>query len=181
MAEYWDLYDFYGNLTEKKYQRDSGDPFPPDLYYIGVEICTIHHGCLLLTKRDIRKPFGGLWEYTGGAVISGEDSRTGAARELREETGISRSPNEFILLNSIFRLFKMNSRLDTYLLVIPDSEPRPNVIYQEGETVDHMWLGRGCADAFIDSPAFVGHVSKRYKQVRDIIWRISDLKREGII
>lgn len=179
MAEYWDLYDLHGNRTDEKYIRDSGDPFPQDKYHIVVEIYTVHRGCLLLTKRDERKPFGGLWEYTGGSVVAGEDSRTGAARELEEETGIVRKPEEFLPLASLLRIGNKTQlwRTDAYLVVIPDDEPRPQVIYQEGETVDHLWLNRDAADAFIDSPAFVGHVAKRYHMVSDTLWKLADMKR----
>ncbi|MGN1346585.1 MAG: NUDIX domain-containing protein [Eubacteriales bacterium] len=178
MAEYWDLYDLYGNLTEEKYLRDSDAPFPKDKYHIVVEIYTVHRGCLLLTKRDERKPFGGLWEYTGGSVVAGEDARTGAARELAEETGISRAPEEFIQLSSYLRMGEqMNWLYATFLLVLPSDMPRPKVIHQEGETVDHIWLNRDAADAFVDSPTFVGHVERRYREVRDTIWKIAEMKR----
>lgn len=177
MAEFWDLYDLYGNLTDEKYVRDSGDPFPGDKYHIVVEIYTVHRGELLLTKRDERKPFGGMWEYTGGSVVAGEDSRIGAARELEEETGIVRDPSEFIQLSSLLRMGTQLWRMDAYVVVIPDEEPRPKVVYQEGETVDHVWLKRDAADAFIDSPAFVGHVAKRYHLVEDTLWKIAELKK----
>lgn len=177
MAEYWDLYDLHGNRTDEKYIRDSGDPFPKDRYHIVVEIYTVHRGYLLLTKRDERKAFGGLWEYTGGSVVAGEDSRLGAARELAEETGIERDPSEFIQLSSLLRIGTQLWKMDTYVVVIPDDEPRPKVVYQEGETVDHLWLNRDAADAFIDSPAFVGHVAKRYHNISDTLWKLAEMKR----
>ncbi len=179
MAELWDLYDLHGNLTEEKYVRDSGDPFPQDKYHIVVEIYTIHRGELLLTKRDERKPFGGLWEYTGGSVVAGEDSRLGASRELAEETGIARDPSEFIQISSLLRIARGDHlwRMDAYALVIPDEEPRPEVVYQEGETVGHVWLKRDAANAFIDSPAFVGHVAKRYHFAEDTLWKLAEMRR----
>ena len=179
MAELWDLYDLHGNLTEEKYVRDSEDPFPQDRYHIVVEIYTIHRGELLLTKRDARKPFGGLWEYTGGSVVAGEDSRTGASRDLAEETGIVRDPSEFLPISSLLRIARGGHlwRMDAYAMIIPDSEPRPEVIYQEGETVDHIWLERGTADAFIASPAFVGHAAKRYRIIEDTLWKLAEMRK----
>ena len=179
MAEYWDLYDLHGNLTGETFIRDSDAPFPQDKYHIVVEIYTIHRGCLLLTKRDIRKPYGGLWEYTGGSVISGEDSRLGASRELAEETGIERDPSEFIPISSLLRIARAGHlwRMDAYAMIIPDDEPRPEVKYQEGETVDHIWLERDTANEFINSPAFVGHVAKRYRIVEDTLWKLADMRR----
>lgn len=176
MAEYWDLYDLHGNLTDEKYRRDSDDPFPLDKYHIVVEIYTVHRGCLLMTKRDERKPFGGLWEFTGGSVIAGENSRTGASRELAEETGIIQNGENLIhLFSRLNGDGKMNWVYDSYLAVIPDSDPRPTVVYQEGETVDHIWLNRKTAEEFMSSPAFVKHVAKRYYLLSDAIWNFAEL------
>ena len=179
MAELWDLYDLHDNLTGETYVRDSGDPFPQDRFHLVVEIYTVHRGELLLTKRDERKPFGGLWEYTGGSVVAGEDSLTGAARELAEETGIVRDPSEFIQISSLLRIARGDQlwRMDAYALILPDDEPRPDVIYQEGETVGHIWLKRDTANAFIDSPAFVGHVAKRYHMAEDTLWKLAEMRR----
>lgn len=45
-------------------------------------------GRLLLALRDEKQHQGGLWEFPGGKVESGEDVRTALARELHEELGI---------------------------------------------------------------------------------------------
>lgn len=42
---------------------------------------------LLLIKRK-NEPFKGMWAFPGGFLDMDEDSTTGAARELKEETGI---------------------------------------------------------------------------------------------
>jgi 8-oxo-dGTP pyrophosphatase MutT (NUDIX family) len=41
-----------------------------------------------------------LWECTGGAVVAGEDSITGAIRELQEELGIEAEKDELQLINT---------------------------------------------------------------------------------
>ena len=86
MAEYWDIYDENRNKTGALHRR--GDPLGPGERHLGVEIWTLDgQGRVLLTRRDLRKHFGGLWECTGGSALAGEDSRTAVRRELREETG----------------------------------------------------------------------------------------------
>ena len=86
MAEYWDVYDEHRNKTGALHRR--GDPLGPQEYHLVVEIWTLDgQGRVLLTRRDLRKHFGGLWECTGGSALAGEDSRTAVRRELREETG----------------------------------------------------------------------------------------------
>ncbi|AUD14346.1 hypothetical protein CW734_12755 [Planococcus sp. MB-3u-03] len=47
-----------------------------------------------MTQRDPAKPLPMLWETTGGSVITGESSLTGALRELEEETGLLARPEE---------------------------------------------------------------------------------------
>ena len=87
MAEYWDVYDENRNKTGALHRR--GDPFGHGERHLGVEIWTLDgRGCVLLTRRDLRKRFGGLWECPGGSALAGEDSRTAVRRELREETGL---------------------------------------------------------------------------------------------
>ena len=86
MAEYWDVYDENRNKTGALHRR--GDPLGPQEYHLVVEFWTLDgQGRVLLTRRDLRKHFGGLWECTGGSALAGEDSRTAVRRELREETG----------------------------------------------------------------------------------------------
>ena len=82
MAEYWDVYDEHRNKTGALHRR--GDPLGPQEYHLVVEIWTLDgQGRVLLTRRDLRKHFGGLWECTGGSALAGEDSRTAVRRELR--------------------------------------------------------------------------------------------------
>lgn len=179
--EQWDLYDMHGRLTGERYVRDSGEPFPSDRYHIVVEIYTLHRGELLVTKRDPRKLFGNMWEFTGGSVIAGEDSLTGAARELREETGIARAPSEFIPLMSLLRLGSQNWRIDSYAVMLPDDEPRPTVTYQEGETIDHAWLERSALEAMLSTPDFVGHVANRYRLLSPTLRTLGGLRPQTVI
>lgn len=45
-------------------------------------------GRVLLARRPANKHLGGMWEFPGGRIEEGEDSRAGLVRELREELGI---------------------------------------------------------------------------------------------
>ena len=45
-------------------------------------------GRVLLTKRPMHKPLGGLWEFPGGKVEAGERPETALIRELKEELAI---------------------------------------------------------------------------------------------
>jgi len=47
-----------------------------------------HHGRWLVQRRPAEGLLGGLWEFPGGEIETGETPRAAARRELREETGI---------------------------------------------------------------------------------------------
>lgn len=47
-----------------------------------------HEGRYLIGLRPPEVPLGGLWEFPGGKVQTGETAQQAAARECREETGL---------------------------------------------------------------------------------------------
>lgn len=55
---------------------------------LGVSVLVRHEGRVLLVKRG-RAPFAGQWSLPGGHVEGGETLAGAAAREVREETGIT--------------------------------------------------------------------------------------------
>ena len=115
MAEYWDVYDEHRNKTGALHRR--GDPLGPQEYHLVVEIWTLDgQGRVLLTRRDLRKHFGGLWECTGGSALAGEDSRTAVRRELREETGLDLGDAEPELLGTTVYEEEF---VDTYAVRLP--------------------------------------------------------------
>lgn len=100
MGELWDLYDENRRLLNKIHTR--GVPVPAGEYHIVVNIWTINmEGNILITQRHPDKSFGMFWECTGGSVTAGEDSISGALRELSEEVGIYAKAEELTLINSI--------------------------------------------------------------------------------
>jgi 8-oxo-dGTP pyrophosphatase MutT (NUDIX family) len=51
---------------------------------------------LLVRGHDVDQPERSWWFTVGGGIDAGETSRQAAARELREETGISLPPDEMV-------------------------------------------------------------------------------------
>jgi 8-oxo-dGTP diphosphatase len=132
--EYFDLYDDSRNPINRIHRR--GDALPPGVYHIIVEVWTVNsRGSVLLTRRDaLKQPFPGMWECTGGAVLAGEDSRQGAVRELREETGILAGERELTHLGT----YRVDSVFaDVYLL--QRDVALNDLTLQPGETVDARW------------------------------------------
>ena len=87
MDEYWDLYNEKKEKLNKIHKR--GDQLSEGEYFLAVNIWIINDKDeMILTKRHPDKHWPLKWECTGGAVLAGEDSYTGALREVEEEIGI---------------------------------------------------------------------------------------------
>jgi 8-oxo-dGTP diphosphatase len=87
MKEIWNLYTKDRIITEKLHER--GNIIPIGYFHLVVEIWTIiKNNKILITQRHKNKPFGLLWECTGGSVIQNETSLEGAIREVKEEIGL---------------------------------------------------------------------------------------------
>ena len=134
MPELWDLRDEFQRPTGRTIYR--GEPIPPGYWHIVVTIWTVTaDGRLLLTQRHPDKHMGLMWEGTAGSVLSGETSREGALRELREETGLRAEPEQLRLLSS-----ERNDRFftDTYLYLCPEAEPA--LTLQKEEVADASFV-----------------------------------------
>lgn len=88
--EILDLYDSKKQKTNDKFERIKGLEPPKGKYKINVHVYIINsENKLLIQKRaDNIVRYPGMWNFTGGAVDSGESSYEGAKRELNEELGI---------------------------------------------------------------------------------------------
>lgn len=109
--ELWDVYDENRRLTGKTHVR--GVPLAEGEYHIIADVWTVNKkGQILLTRRHPDKPYGLMWECTGGSVQTGETSIEGALRELKEETGIKAEGEELRLMHTI----RLKERfVDTYI------------------------------------------------------------------
>lgn len=98
--ELWDVYDENRNPSGKTHVR--GVPLGPGEYHVVADVWTVNENSeILLTRRHPDKPYGLLWECTGGSVQTGETSVEGAIRELSEEVGIRASKEELHLIHTI--------------------------------------------------------------------------------
>ena len=128
-----DIYDKDRNRTGRLHRR--GTPWKKGEY--GLVVCVWVYnskGEILLTRRAKEKSFAGTWENSGGAAQAGEDSLQAITRELREETGIQASMEEFSLLESARDRY---CHYDFYTLYrdIPIQE----ITLQPGETDGAQW------------------------------------------
>ena len=131
MREEWDLYTRERARTGLVHCR--GDEMPKGLYHIVVEVWTIvDHERVLLTQRHPDKPFGLLWECTGGSILRNEDSVEGAIREVREEIGIDTREAD---LEKVFEYVGEDCIYDVYV-TYQDEGCLKRMKLQEEEVVD---------------------------------------------
>ena len=67
------------------------------LIHVAVGVLTNASGRVLIARRGADLHQGGLWEFPGGKVESGEDVRQALTRELLEELGIRVEASEPLL------------------------------------------------------------------------------------
>ncbi|URZ09174.1 NUDIX hydrolase [Clostridium felsineum] len=161
MSELWDLYDECRKPLNKTHIR--GVPLLKGEYHIVVNIWTINRdGKILIDKRHPDKKFGGLWECTGGSVTIGEDSITGALRELDEEVGIKATPKELILIHSI----RLADRfVDTY--IVNKDVDIDSLVLQEEEVTEARFVTLNELDKLCLNNKII--IKERYKMYRDKI------------
>ncbi|MBT4124229.1 MAG: NUDIX domain-containing protein [Candidatus Pacebacteria bacterium] len=62
------------------------------------EVYIFHKDKVLMFKRsETKKKFPGFWSIPGGHIDEGEDPLTSAIREVKEETGITITPEDIKL------------------------------------------------------------------------------------
>lgn len=133
--ELWDLYDENRIPLGRTHPR--GTPLPEGTYHLAVAVAVFSpQGKILLTRRSLEKDkHPGCWEITGGCAQTGENSRTAACRELREETGIQAQPQELTLLGTVSLSAAF---LDIY--AIKREIPLSQMVFQPGETDAAQWM-----------------------------------------
>lgn len=128
--ELWDIYDENRVATGRKHVR--GVPLGAGEYHLIADVWTVNERQeVLLTRRHPDKPYGLMWECTGGSVLAGETSVDGACRELAEEVGIRAEKDELLLIHSIRQKERF---VDTY--ITRQKISIKDIILQPEEVVD---------------------------------------------
>ena len=165
--ELWDLFDDDRRRTGETLRR--GAPLPPGRFHTIIGVWTIHDQLhrILLTKRHPKKLIcPNKWENTGGSILAGEDSCVGAAREVREETGMNCHCSDLTHIRTI-RI--PTAFVDCYIY---HTSIDPNaIVLQDGETVDWRWVTLDELEATIADGTFSEPEIEQYNACR------SDLKR----
>ena len=134
--EMWDVLDEHRQPTGRIHPR--GVPLPQGDYHLVVLVLLQNdHGEFLTTRRAPNKGYPGMWEFTGGSALAGDDSLHAALREMREETGIELDP-------ACGRVVASEQWSDSFCdvwLFRQNFDPSA-VVLQEGETTAAMVTSR---------------------------------------
>ena len=172
--EYWDLYDNNRHFTGETMRR--GDVRPEGRYHTIIGVWTIHdteHRILITKRAPNKKICPNTWENTGGSVLSGENSRDGAAREVREETGMPCQPEDLIPITSI-RI--PSAFVDCF--IYHTNIPTDGIILQPGETVDWRWVTLEDINALIKSGEFAAPEIEQFNACKGYLAQaLTDLEK----
>ena len=155
-VELWDILDKDGNKTGRVYKRGCGVPLGNGEYHLVVHVWVVNRkGEFLVSKRTPNKSFPNMWECTGGAAVSGDNSLQTALKEVKEELGIELNPEsgemlwEFILeddiMNNIYNAWLFRQDVDIN-----------DVVLQEGETCDAALVDKYKIMQMIENGEFIG-------------------------
>lgn len=147
--EYWDLYDTEEKHLNIVHSREDKE-LPKGAFHIVVETLIRHtDGTYLLMQRDYNKQSNpGLYEASaGGSVLSGETKVAGAIREVREETGIV-----ITSVTPIYYFIEESAIKQGYLAHY--SGDKQNIVYQQGETINHKWLTLNEFKKFVETKQY---------------------------
>lgn len=159
--ELWDLYNENRELVGEEHIR--GNDLPDDCYHLVVHVWIKNaKGEFLISQRSAdRKNFPLMWECVGGSVLKGEDSLSGALREVKEEVGIDLSADKGkILFTKIRKTIdgkKFNDILDVWLFEYDGDITLENAT--TNEVAQAKWMNKGEIAALFKNHLLVGTLS----------------------
>ena len=146
MAEIWDAYDRFRRKTGDFIIR--GDAIPAGIKHLVVHMI-YYNGCgeILIQKRSAKKDLApGVWAFTGGSALAGEDSREACFRETVEEMGFEPDMTEAELILSYAR---KDSFTDVYLI---KADIDTNMLsLQDGEVDEARWVNKEAFEEILNT------------------------------
>ena len=137
MKEIWDAYDRFHRKTGEFIVR--GEKIPEGARHLVVHMIYYNDkGEILIQKRSSKKELApGVWAFTGGSALAGEDSLAACIRETREELGFEPDMSDAELILSFSR---KDCFTDVYLIKTDINEAQ--LMLQESEVDEARWFNK---------------------------------------
>lgn len=165
--ELWDLYNENRELLGIDHVR--GKELPKGCYHLVVDIWIRNSkGEYLISQRSADRPtFPLMWECAGGSVLKGEDSLTGAIREVQEEVGLILSPDTgklvYSVVGRIINGVRFSDILDGWLFECNDTVRLEQATTNEVAQV--KWMTKSQIKDLFDSGKMVQTLSYFFTEV----------------
>ncbi len=168
--EYIDIYDVNRRFLNKTVPRN--EKLNIGEYRLAVSVMIINSKNEILTtlRSPVKKSYPNKWENTTGGVVSGEDMRTAAVREVFEEIGIIIEKSELIKLEEFI---SGDLLFDTFVvfkdIIIEE------IVLDEEETVDIKIVSIEEFDKMVDSDMVLKPQADAYKsKLRELLLKEID-------
>lgn len=151
--EIWDLYNERRELTGLEHIR--GEEIPRGYYHLVVHVWIRNgKGEYLISQRSADRPaFPLMWECVGGSVLKGEDSLSGALREVKEEVGLSLPRDGGRLVRStvgrVINGVKFSDIVDVWLFEYDGAVSLEDA--ETNEVAQTVWLNKAQIKELFDS------------------------------
>jgi len=141
--EILDLYDKNGIKINKTIIR--GEPINENEYCMAVDIWIKNDKHqILITQRHPLKLYPKKWECTSGFILSGENSISGALREVEEEIGIKLNKEDCKNIHRILRynngIYQHNWNMIVDIFLVNKNIDIKETKLQKEEVIDIKWV-----------------------------------------
>ncbi|MCM0649117.1 NUDIX domain-containing protein [Clostridium swellfunianum] len=158
--EIWDILDGEGKKTGKTIIR--GQELKDGDYHLVVHIWILNDkGEFLIQRRaEHLRLLPGLWAATGGSAVAGEDGKTAAIREVKEELGIDVDTENMIKLKTMKR---RNNFAEIWL--VKQNISLRDVHLQAEEVSGAKWVTKEELENMIKSGGFHNYGEDYFKDI----------------
>ena len=167
-----DVYNRNKERTGKIILREKGVSLNKGEFIISIAAWIINkEGKILMTQRNLDKEKGGMWEPTAGLVRSGETSKEGALRELKEEIGLELEEKDISLIKEVIEEGDNLSFFRDIYLVNKEISIE-EIKFNDGEVINAKYVTLSEFNNMIknkEAHDWLNYFNVLYKQIRNML------------